>query len=280
MDSEGSHETTKGFLSKEDIELFHKQGYVIVRNAFQPDELSHLNNAVSSATERSAEMAKSSQEEMFYIDGSRIVCNRQEDNSLRIARINGCCGVEPSLLSIVRSEKMVISFFELLGTRELEHLIAQIHPKLPGDGVEYPRHQDIQFRKSFDPEWQDVLGNGSYAICIMPVDPMAPENGGLWIDENSYPPSQDLEESRVWIYAEPGDLLFMHPYLFHGSSANTSATSSRRTLLTGFCAFGANHKAYPGAQVNTHLRWTEAGNIEITKSAWSEEAIAGSGSGH
>lgn len=62
---------------------------------------------------------------------------------------------------------------ELLGTNDLEHLICQVHPKLPGDGVSYPAHKDIQFRRQFDPDWQDILGNGSYAICIIPVDPMS-----------------------------------------------------------------------------------------------------------
>ncbi len=61
-----------------------------------------------------------------------------------------------------------------------------MHPKLPGDGVAYARHRDVQFRKQFDPEWTDVLQNGSYAICIMPIDPMNKENGGLWVDLNNY----------------------------------------------------------------------------------------------
>ncbi len=111
----------------------------------------------------------------------------------------------------------------------------------------------MKFRKSFDPDWQDVLGNGSYAICIIPIDTMTPENGGLWVDQNNYPEPEGTEESREWLYTEPGDLIFMHPHLYHGSGANSSPTASRKAILTGFCAFGANHRPYPGAYVNTHL---------------------------
>ncbi|HEV3270078.1 MAG TPA: phytanoyl-CoA dioxygenase family protein [Candidatus Rhabdochlamydia sp.] len=278
---------TQGFLSLEEIAVFYQQGYLLKRQCLSPSEMHDLNVNITAAIDLSVKAIENSQElifsdddQMIYIDGSRIVCKKHQDGPISIARINGCGGMQPALLTTLRSEKMVHTFFELLGTTDLEHLISQIHPKLPGDGIAYPRHRDIQFRKSFDPDWQDILGNGSYAICIIPVDPMSPENGGLWIDKNNYPESQGAEEDRIWIYTEPGDLLFMHPYLYHGSGVNSSPTVSRKMLLTGFCAFGANHKAYPGAYVNTRLKLTEMGVIEITNSPWSKDAIIGSGKGH
>ncbi len=277
----------QGFLSTEEIALFYKQGYILKRQCLSSSEMDALNTEITGVIDRSLEAIKESQEltfsdddQMLFIDGSRIVCKKRLDKSISIARVNGCAGMEPALLKTLRSEKMVRTFFELLGTTDLEHLISQIHPKLPGDGIAYPRHRDVQFRKSFDPDWQDILGNGSYAICIIPVDPMSPENGGMWIDRNNYPEPQGLEEDRVWIHAQPGDLLFMHPYLYHGSGVNPSPTASRKTLLTGFCAYGANHKAYPGAYVNTRIKLTEAGTLEITNSPWSKESIVGSGKGH
>lgn len=217
---------------------------------------------------------------MIYIDGSRVVYKYRPDQLISIARINGCGGMDPTLLATMCSEKMIHTFFELLDTNDLEHLIAQIHPKLPGDGISFPKHQDIQFRKSFDPSWQDVLGNGSYAICIIPLDQMTSENGGLWIDRNNYPEFQGLEEDPIWIHAEPGDLLFMHPYLYHGSGPNLNPNTSRKTLLTGFCAFGANHKPYPGTYVNTRFTLTKDGKISMSPSPWSEGPFFGSGLGH
>lgn len=277
----------KGFLTADEITLFYKQGYLIKRQCLSQEDMSQLNKDITVATDRaleeirdSKELTYSEDEQMLYIDGSRVVYKRRPDTSTSIARINGCGGMQPSLLTTMRSEKMLQTFFELLGTSDIEHLISQIHPKLPGDGIKFPKHRDIQFRKSFDPDWQDILGNGSYAVCIIPIDRMTPENGGLWIDRNNYPEPQDLEEDLIWVNAEPGDLLFMHPYLYHGSGPNLSPNASRKTLLTGFCAFGANHKAYPGAHVNTHFTLTEEGKISMTNSPWSQALLIGHGSGH
>jgi ectoine hydroxylase-related dioxygenase (phytanoyl-CoA dioxygenase family) len=276
-----------GFLTEEEIALFYTQGYVLKRHVLKEDEVEMLKEEAAAAIGRACEQAASSskiaaagKEQILHIDGSRVIFKQGSNESFSIARINGCCGMQPSLLKTVRSAKMVHTFFELLGTSDLEHLIAQIHPKSPGDGIEFPKHQDIQFRKSFDPDWQDIVGNGSYAVCIIPIDPMSPENGGLWIDRKNYPEPQGLEEERFWIYAEPGDLLFLHPYLYHGSGPNLSATAHRRTLLTGFCAFGANHKPYPGACVNIRLTLGKEGELIMTPAPWSQEPCVDSMTGH
>lgn len=278
---------TQGFLTSDEISLFYKQGYLLKKKCLSQTEMEQLNKDVTTAIDRSIEEIRRSKDLVFsdddqiiYIDGSRVVCKRRLDQSISLARINGCGGMQPTLLATMRSEKMVRTFFELLGTDDLEHLISQIHPKLSGDGIAYPKHRDIQFRKSFDPDWQDVLGNGSYAICIIPIDRMTAENGGLWIDRNNYPEPQGLEEDLLWLYAEPGDLLFLHPHLYHGSGPNLAPNDSRKTLLTGFCAFGANHKPYPGTQVNTRFTLTEEGKILMSTCPWSEGSFLGPGTGH
>ena len=277
----------QGFLTAEDIALFYKQGYLLKPQALSLVEMKQLNEDITTVIDRAIEeiqhskdLTFSEDDQIIYIDGSRVVCKRRPDQSISIARINGCGGMQPALLATMRSEKMLRTFFELLGTNDLEHLICQIHPKLPGDGIVYRKHRDIQYRKSFDPDWQDILGNGSYAICIIPVERMTPENGGLWIDRNNYPEPQGLEEDLIWLHTEPGDLLFMHPHLYHGSGPNLSPNTSRKMLLTGFCAFGANHKLYPGAYVNTRFTLTEKGQISMSASPWSQGQSLGAGIGH
>jgi hypothetical protein len=270
----------KGFLSQEEITTFYEQGYFLKKQCLSTEECQLLeqkvNESVSLALDtinNSEDQSLSDAEQYLHIKGSKVIFKRPSSSSVSIVRINGVGGMEPELLKIARSEKMVRTFFELLGTRDLEQLILQIHPKMPGDGIAFPRHRDIQFRKSYDPEWQDILGNGSYAICIIPTDPMNQENGCLWIDKNNYPEYLGQEEERVWIEANPGDLLFMHPYLFHGSGPNLSPKMSRKTLLTGFCAFGANHKIYPGTAINTHITLKDNDQIEISIAPWGEESF-------
>lgn len=277
----------KGFLTSEDIALFHKQGYLLKPGCLSQSEMQCLQEDITETIEQALQEIKdcldltfSDDDQIIYIDGSRVVCKKRLDQSISIGRINGCGGMHPSLLTTLRSEKMVQTFFELLGTADLEHLISQIHPKLPGDGIAFPKHRDIDFRRSFDADWEDILGNGSYAICVIPIDPMSQENGGLWIDTSNYPEVRGEEENILWVNAEPGDLLFMHPHLYHGSGPNHNQTASRKTLLTGFCAFGANHQAYPGAYVNTRFTLTEEGNIAVTIAPWSKDPSIGPLNGH
>ena len=253
------------FLSQADALLFHRQGYLLKPKCFSTEESATIEKLVTNVIDLAIDLTPHTQEETaLYVRGSKIVYRGSS-----IVRINGCAGLERQLQDILSSETMLRSFFLLLGVDDLEHLIEQIHPKLPGDGIAFPAHRDIQFRHAYDPDWTDVLDNGSYAICIIPVDPMTKENGGLWIDPQSYDASSS--EELFWIEAEPGDLLFIHSYLLHGSGPNFSSMS-RRTLLTGFCAFGTNHRTYPGAFVN--IRYTLL-NDEIisSKAPWHEEEL-------
>jgi hypothetical protein len=60
----------------------------------------------------------------------------------------------------------------------------------------------------------------------------------------------------------------MHPQLWHGSGPNLSKTLGRRTLLTGFCAYGANSKPYPGADVSIKCLLNDDGNIIKEPAPW------------
>ena len=58
-----------------------------------------------------------------YLKSSRLVFKYLDKGKVSLARINGVLGVEPRLETIVRSTKMVRTFFELLGCNDLEHII-------------------------------------------------------------------------------------------------------------------------------------------------------------
>lgn len=274
----------QGYLTADDISLFYKQGYVHKKNCLTQIEVSDLKKKVSETIRNALDFLKrqnidvNQSEQFVHIDGTRVVYIKKDNGDIFIQRMNGCTGMTPGLMNYTRSLKLTRTFFEILDTKELEHIISQIHPKKPNDGVAFPKHRDIQFRKFMDPQWTDVLGNGSYAICMIPVDRMSYKNGGLWIDRNNFKEKPGIED-RVWIDAKPGDLLFMHPELWHGSEANTS-NLSRRTLLTGYCAYGANHEKYPGADVNVHLTLTEEDEILMEKTPWAVLQESTSTTGH
>ena len=261
-----------GFLSQEEINTFYEQGFVIKKGAFDRTQLQTMDEITTKFIDTARdEIAKeiypySDMEQITYINGTQIVFIKVQGKTPSIYRVVGCAGIEPKVLEILRSEKMTHTFFNLLGCDQIEHIICQFHPKLPNDGVYFPQHRDIQYRKHLDPSWKDILGNGSYAICTIAVDPCFLENGTLLIDKNSYPSPRGPEENIVVVTMEPGDMLFMHPEILHWSGPNRSEIS-RRTLLTGFCAFGANHKMYPGSDVNECLTKSDCG-FEIAPAPW------------
>src|SRR3990167_7379229 len=146
---------TESFITESDIALFYEQCYLLKKQSFSVAEVKALSEKTTKALDRAfseIEKLDKSFDSTCYIDGSRVVFTKKEDQTISINRINGIGGMEPNFLQIGRSEKMLRTFFSLLQTKDLEHLILQIHPKMPGDGVSYPKHRDIQFRKSFDPD--------------------------------------------------------------------------------------------------------------------------------
>ncbi|CAM9399900.1 unnamed protein product, partial [Ectocarpus fasciculatus] len=277
--------TQAGHLTPEEIRRFHENGYFIKKAGLMGAEGSALSEYTDQAIETACRAIEGTGlvgcldgESTVVCDGSRVVYRTAAatgKTDYSIARVNGVCGMQPALRNTLRSDKMLHTFFDLLGADDIEHLIAQLHPKRAGDGICFPSHRDIDFRRVFDPNWVDVAGNGSYAICIIPLDRMTRENGGLYIDTNSFGNTEETsEETLLWVEADPGDLIFLHPYILHGSGPNESTTLNRRTLLTGYCAFGANHKAYPGAEVNTRFTRQRQdgdnipGTITIRNSPW------------
>lgn len=289
-----------GYLTSEEIDIFYRQGYFIKKQCFNEEEIIELEKQVSIVIKKSFELIQlneiisSEEDQIKYSDeGTRIVY-KHNNNSTSIVRINGCCGMNELLLRYIKSDKIIHTFYEILKTNDIEHIISQIHPKLPFDGISYPKHKDIQYRKSFDSDWNDILGNGSYAICIISIDGMSKANGGLWIDKNNYNQyyntettnndddninNENEEEDIIWIETNPGDALFMHPYLYHGSGPNIS-NYNRRTLLAGYCAYNANHKKYPGALVNTRHFLNQNGTIELSDCSWSINDFEGTTKGH
>lgn len=250
-----------GYLSQEEIALFYQQGYV-VKKSMVAQNISTLreqcSRIVSTAKQKvfSNECAvtdPSVREDYVYINGTQVVYKKHSETTAAIRRVVGCGGMEEGVLKTLRSYEMVKTFFDLLKTNQIEHLICQCHPKESGDAVEYRPHRDETNRKLLDSNWKNVNTEGSdYAICIIAIDRMSKENGGLEVLRNSHTrlDAEITEEDTIELVLEPGDAVFMHQQLLHWSKPNNSE-GNRYTLLTGYCAYGANSKPYPGALVNT-----------------------------
>lgn len=249
---------SKNALSQQQIDFYFANGYLIVPNFFSPTELQEI---VKCADKLQAEADKLALEQNGKImhRGTQFVLDRINDRT-QIHRIVWVGAAEPTLLALGRQPKLLVPVGQLLGSDSADHLINQIHYKLPNDGVKFDWHQDIKNRRTFDANWQDINKNGSFVQTIIAVDPMTAENGTIYYvpkshfkgdlfldkitDRDELKRVAQLDQAEP-LLINPGDIIFMHPYLVHGSEPNES-NSPRRIFINGFSYPGANKQPYPG----------------------------------
>jgi hypothetical protein len=203
-------------------------------------------------------------------DGAHFVLSGDPRN-LRVERIVWAGGAEPTLLAIAEDPTILDPALALLGSAHCDQLLCQAHFKMPGDGVSFAWHQDIQHRDKGPGTWVDVNGRGSYVQTILLLDPMGPGNGALkflprsttglargarlsaapFTYDEAMAPGED-PPGTVLVEGDPGDVLFFGPYAVHGSSPN-EGTTPRRVLINGYAHPGANHRVYPGEGAGRRL---------------------------
>jgi ectoine hydroxylase-related dioxygenase (phytanoyl-CoA dioxygenase family) len=125
-------------------------------------------------------------------------------------------------------------------------------PGEPDTAIAY--HQDATFRRPVE-RYRNVAD--SFVQFGLALDPHGPGNGGMRVVAGSHllgdlnirrtssvmtkpPDVMNLEvyglsstEERDLVL-DPGDVVFWHPYLLHGSPANRSRVMNRRFLITGY----------------------------------------------
>ena len=177
------------------------------------------------------------------------------------------------------------NYCQILDNTEADHIINQVHFKDPGDGVSFPWHQDELNRRFFDSEWEDCGKNGSYVAAITAIDPCTVENGAIFVIPGSHQygylnfekflSTEELQahlmnnkqvdvanKIQEPLLMQPGDTVFMHPRLIHGSWPNTS-NQSRRVLINGFSSPGANHRQYPGIGSTKRISLIDGKEIDM-----------------
>jgi len=247
-----------GPLSKTEVDRFYDEGFLVIPGVFTEREMTQIRLAF----ERLEHTAKQLEETSMHKGSYFVVDKVQEassDAKHRIHRVVWCGAAESLLSSMGMHPKILRIAAQILGTSHMQQLINQAHFKLPGDGVEFPWHQDSLHRRYGTKLWRDVNGQGSFVEICTAVDAMNPQNGGIHVipgschkghlrvdpttrllPEGSFNPSDALS-----IIMPPGGLFLIHPYTIHGSFPNTS-DQPRRLFLNGFAFPGANARIYPG----------------------------------
>lgn len=252
-------------LTPAQVDGFFGRGWVVVPALFGPEELA----AARAAFERLHAVAQRLRSTQDH-GGARFVLADRGDEVV-VQRVVWAGGAEPALLVIGADERLVVPALQLLGSGRCEQLLCQAHFKMPGDGVSFDWHQDVQHRDKGPGTWRDLNGRGSYVQTLLAVDDMREDNGPLQfvpreavktdargrLREAHYdygtPMGQvggaddgAVDASRAETVTGPaGSVIFFGPYAVHGSTPNASSTP-RRVLINGYAYPGANGRVYPG----------------------------------
>lgn len=248
-------------LNPAQLEAFFDVGYVLLADVFQPREIA----ALAAATDRLRLLADALPDTGQVMHrGSQFVLGRTPQDQVRIDRVVWAGAAEPVLLEYGADPRLLRLAAQILGaalpgTPRMQHLINQVHFKLPGDGVEFPWHQDSLHRRYGTPEWRDVNGRGSYVQVVTAIDDCTLDNGPLLFVDGSCRhghiaveppdhvlPARYIEPEHVRaVTLRAGSVVLFGPYTIHSSTANRS-NGPRRLFINGYCCEGANSRIYPG----------------------------------
>ncbi len=246
-------------LSENQINEFYDIGYLIVENVFTSDEISEIMQAL----DRLESTALSLDQGMIMHNGSQFVIDKRFEGSsmqTKIKRVVWCGAAESKLLEYGQDPRLTQMAGQIMGCNRLNHIINQVHFKLPEDNVFSPFHQDSRHRGYGTDSWKDINGKGSYVQMVMAIDEVTLDNGPMLFIPNScknghldLPYNEEDETISQYFDAKdavpapmnPGSAALFGPYTIHGSQPNKS-DKPRRVFINGFACPGANFRDYPG----------------------------------
>jgi ectoine hydroxylase-related dioxygenase (phytanoyl-CoA dioxygenase family) len=264
-------------LTAREQDEFFETGFVLLPDVFQPFEVAEMRTAF----ERLEQTAYRLRKTQIHGGSQFVLTDRgQPFPGVRIDRIVWCGAAEDVLSTFGRDPRLLQMASELLGSLEMHQLINQAHFKFPGDGVEFPWHQDSTLRRYGKSEWRDVNRRGSFVQTVTAIDDVTDTNGPLQFipgscklghverptNEAGWIPIDRIDPTTaVSLTMAAGSVLLFGPFTFHRSLPNGSDLP-RRVFINGFAYPGANSRVYPGKGAGRLVRY-EPGQSPAQSSA-------------
>ena len=218
-------------LSREQIERFWRDGYLVAEKAVTGEQLERLEASVRAWVEESR-----AQREPFgapTVDGrARFDLGEEhcaEQPALR--RINNPSEIDEHFNTVMRDSAMVDMVADLIGPN-LKYHHCKINLKLPQTRTRVGYHQDF----CYTPHTNDDI-----VTALLMLDDVTEENGCLMVVPGSHTgplyslfdgagftgfldPREEraLRENEVSVTGRAGDVCLMHTRLVHGSAENRS----------------------------------------------------------
>ena len=211
-------------LSKVQIEQFHRDGFLVVREMYSPQETS----AISEWTEEVAAYPEVPGKTMMYFEES------QDDGSRILCRIENFVPFHPGFSTLITARRMQQAVSELFGESAVLFK-DKINFKLPG-GDGFKEHQDVQAG------WDDYAD--LHITAMIAVDQTNTENGSLemlpgehkkGLLGSKWAPLRDEDTGHrpyVAVHCQPGDAVFFDSYAPHRSFPNHTEMARRVLYIT------------------------------------------------
>jgi ectoine hydroxylase-related dioxygenase (phytanoyl-CoA dioxygenase family) len=221
---------TMPFLQSWQCERFADEGYLLVENAVDADQVSALRNQFSDWVEASRQQCRPWGK---TLDGrARFDLEPGHDKDRpALRRVNAPTDISAEYLAAMRDSRIADYVAELIGPNVKFHH-SKINSKLPGAATAVKWHQDF----AFTPHSNDDL-----VTALLMLDDLSEENGPLQVLPGSHRGAiydlwhdgeftgaidddlaRDCLARSVSCTGTAGTLCLMHTRLLHGSAANRS----------------------------------------------------------
>ena len=222
-------------LDHNQIAQFKRDGFVVVKNMYSPQEIASVSSEIDALVERATEVGK----QMSYFEDSLL-----EPGSRILSRIENFVDYQPGLADLVLDDKMLGAVSDLLGEPGLLFK-EKINFKMPG-GAGFEAHQDIQ------PGWDDYC---KYFVSVLvTIDESNEANGCLELSSGHHTKGLIGERWKpltgeqlagiefVKYPMQPGDVAFFDCFVPHQSMPNMTAKQRRNLYLTYNRASEGEHR--------------------------------------
>jgi ectoine hydroxylase-related dioxygenase (phytanoyl-CoA dioxygenase family) len=222
-------------LSKQQIEQFHRDGYLLVRAMYSAEEMKDI----SQWTDDVAGSPEVPGSYMMYFEPSK------QDGSRIISRIEDFVSFHDGFAELITRRRMHQAVSELFG--ETAVLFKdKINFKLPG-GDGFKEHQDVQAG------WDDYAG--LHITAMIAIDETNEANGSVEMIPGMHKqgllgkmwaPLTDNDTANaayVPVHCQPGDAVFFDSYAPHRSMPNRTDQARRVLYITFNGGSEGDHRA-------------------------------------
>lgn len=226
------------YLSPQQMDQFHRDGYLVVPNFLTAQELAAVNNDIERVCGEHATMNKDSGG--FNLEKVGGDAFDQTKNALRpgmLRKIQGAVFYVPAVQDVFTSHKMLDCMEDIMGPNVYYHS-SKVMFKPARGGSPKPWHQDAAYWANYEPNQVTVW---------IAIDDATEENGCVWAIQGSHklglvphvhkelqvPESEIDLKKAVPVPVRSGGLLIFHSLVLHMSKANTS-DKSRCAIICDF----------------------------------------------